>query len=287
MATTINWIPPSNQNVGSVLIYKATDSVAESLGSRTILTTIGAKSSGSWVTTYTDTGGNVDNLYRIQFWDGVGSSELSDVIGEQYDELLCSLEDVRRIARLQNKDVGSEEIYYAIKDSTEEVFYAAGNPIKQSAIYIDSSTGVEGQVYNFNGEWGPVYQIREVYFEDGNSSGRVSNTSYDIDFAHGDIKFTDAFIGSYQGQMVFVNWVPTTYHLLVKNMAALDLIESENVFIGPNNTPPYVEKLKRKIQEIKDTIRPRGLWTTRSENIETNYDVIAQPIDRTFLYFNH
>lgn len=287
MAITINWIPPTNQSVGSVLIYKATDSVAESLGSRSILTTIGAKSSGSWVTTYTDSGGTVDNLYRIQFWDGVGSSELSDVIGQQYDELLCSLEDVRRIARLQNKDVGSEEIYYAIKDSTEEVFFQAGNPIKQSAIYIDSSLGVAGQVYNFNGDWGPVYQIREVYYEDGNDSGRVSNTDYEIDFAHGDIKFTDAFIGSYQGQMVFVNWVPTTYHLLVKNMAALDLIESENVFVGPNNTPPYVEKLKRKIQEIKDTIRPRGLWTTRSENIETDYDVIAQPIDRTFLYFNH
>jgi hypothetical protein len=287
MGITINWLPPTNATVGSVLIYKATDTQAEALGSRTILTTIDAKSGGEWVTSYTDTGGNIDNLYRIQFWDGVGSSEFSDVVGEQFDELLCTFEDVRRIANLQNKDVGSEEIYYAIKDATDEAFFSAGDPIKQSVIYVDSLTGTAGEVYNFNGDWGPIYQAREVYINDGATSFIIKSTDYDIDYANGDVKFTDAFIGSYQGRNVYINWVPTTYHLLIKNVAALDLIEAQNVFVGRDVVPPYVDKLKRKVDELKETIRPKGLYSTKSENILTDYDVVGQHSDRTFLYFNH
>lgn len=286
MAVTINWVPPSNTNVGSVLIYRSANSLLESLGSRSIITTVAARSGSTWVTTYTDSGGTADNLYRIQFWDGVGSSNLSPAMGQEYSELLCSFDDVTRLAYLNNHDVGSEQIYYAIKDATDTVFYDMGDPIKKSLIFVDSFTGVSGQTYAFGADLAPVYQVREVFVDDVYTQ-IVPSTSYEIDYQNAYIKFTDEFIGSYQGKNVTVNWVPMVHHILIKNMAALNIVEGELLFSGTNVNSPFVQKLTRKIDEIKDAIRPKGLYSVKSSSILTDYDVIAQKIDRTSLYFNH
>jgi hypothetical protein len=287
MTVTIQWVPPTNPLVGSVLVYRATNSQLEALGSRTVINTIGAKTvTGSWVTSYTDSGGDSDSLYRVQFWDGVGSSSLSDIIGNEYSELLCNFEDVVRVAQLRNHDIGSEELYYAIKDATDTVFYNFGDPIKRSAIYIDSQPGLMGQTYAFAADMAPVYQIRELYV-DSVYPRLVSNQDYQVDYTNGYIKFNPSFLGSYQGRIVTVQWVPMTYHILIKHMAALALVEGELVFSGANTNSPYVQKLTRKIDEIKDVIRPKGLYSTKTDNILTDYDFVAQKIDRTSLYFNY
>lgn len=286
MSITINWVPPSNNSVGSVLVYRSNDSTSEQLGSRTIIATVAAKSGTTWVTSYTDASGTNDNFYRVQFWDGVGSSEISDPIGTEYNELLCSFDDVVRLAHIQNSDVGSEQLYYAIKDATDTVFYDMGDPIKKTIILLDSTTGVEGQVYSFGGDLGPVYQVREVYVDSGDTR-LVSNSDYQVDYTNGLIKFTDSFIGSWQGHSVILNWVPMTQHILIKNMAALDIIEGQLLFSGPNVQSPHVNKLTRKIAEIKDAIRPKGLFSTKSKDILTDYDTVAQKIDRTSIYFNY
>ena len=124
MAVTINWVEPQNSSVGSILIYRATDTKADSLGSRTIITTTGAKNVlGSWITSYTDSSGNTDSIYRIQFWDGVGNSPISDPIGQEYSEQLADYNDVLRLARLnRGYDIGSDIVYDAIRNATETVY---------------------------------------------------------------------------------------------------------------------------------------------------------------------
>ena len=285
MVITLNWVPPTNSSVGSVLIYRSANTIAESLGSHTIIATIDAKSGTNWVTSYSDASGTANNLYRVQFWDGVGSSNLSDVIGEEYSELLCDFDDVRRVAHLQNTDVGSEQLYYAIKDATDEVFYDAGDPIKTSVFYIQNDTGIDAQVYNFTGDLKPVYQVREVYV-DAEDTEIVNNVDYELDFTNGNIKFTNAFLGSYNGKNVYVNWVPMTYHILIKYLAARDIVEGNLIYSGADIESPFVGKLNRKIQEIRDVIRPKGIYSIKSDDIQTQYDYVGQKEDRTSLYFN-
>lgn len=286
MANVINWLSPNDNNVGSVLIYRAAGADEDRLGSRTIITTIGAKdAAGSWVGSYNDASGGVDSLYRVQFWDGTGSSELSDVLGPYFSELLCTFDDVRRLARIQHTDVGSEDIYYAIKDATDTVFYDVGDPVKQTVIFLDSETGVSGRVYDMTGDLGPIYQVREVW-RDIDEPQLVNNTDYQVDYAQGNIQFTNAFIGSWNSRYVTINWIPTTYHILIKNLAALELLEGEMVFNNTDVESPSVKRLKTTIERVKESIRPKGLYSIKSDNILSDYDVVGQVTDRSAIYFN-
>lgn len=288
MANTFTWVPPTNASVGSVLVYRATDTSADSLGSRSIIDTIGAKDgNGSWVVSYTDSNGTTDSLYRIRFWDGTGSSPMSDAIGAEYNELLATYDDVIRISRLNaHNDVGSAEVYDAIEDAGDMVFYEYGDPIKKTKFYLDNETGVAGQSYDFTGDHGPVYQVREVYV-DSVDRVIVPSTSYMIDYGQGTMRFTDAFLGSYQGKMVYVHWVPAIMNVLIKNMAAKELLEGELIMAGTQVESPYVEKLKNKIMKAQEYLRPKGLYSTKSFPESDGYEDIPQLTDRKSLYFNY
>ncbi|KKK41197.1 hypothetical protein LCGC14_2813760, partial [marine sediment metagenome] len=161
MVQKIEWIPPEDSDVGSVLIYRATTNVLDEAGTRTLLTTTAAKDgSGNWILSYTDTGGTADYVYRIQFWDGTGSSELSDPITSDYAELLASFEEVRRAGKINaNADLGSDEIYDAIMDASNLIYADYGDPIKKTVVYIDSSGSPR---YDITGDSRPIYQVRRA-----------------------------------------------------------------------------------------------------------------------------
>ncbi len=290
MTQTINWVPQTDPNIGSVLIYRADNTSADQLGSRTIINTIDAfDGNGSAVTTFTDATGTSINIYRIQFFDGVGSSTLSNAVGENVSEDLATFEDVARIARIQGTDIGSDIVFFAIQDASNEVFDVAGDPIKSSYLFIDQKTGFEGQTYNFNGHFGPVYQIREVLTGRlGNDLQILSNADYEIDFTQGNIKFTDEFIGSTndRGRDLVINWVPRTYNILVKNMAALNVVEGELIFTGADTESPNVERIRRAVDSAKEAIKPRGLFSIKTPSILLPYDVIGQSIRRKYLFFD-
>lgn len=70
-------------------------------------------------------------------------------------------------------------------------------------------------------------------------------------------------------------------------MAAKDLIEGELAFTGMNIDSPNVNRLQAKIDRVKETIRPQGVFSTNSDDIlNQEFDVIAQPIKRSRFYFN-
>jgi hypothetical protein len=289
MASIISWIEPTNSSVGSVLIYRATNTKLDSLGSRTLVTTIGAKDiNGSWVVSYNDSSGDNDSVYRIQFYDGVGSSSLSDSISQEYSEQLATFEDVLRLARLQRHyDLGSDVVYDAIRNASEEIYYKYGDPVKKTYFYLDTGTGVTGGVYDFTKDLGPVYQVREV-FVDTQYPDIVPNTSFQVDYGQGKIKFSDSFLGSYQGKYVYVHWVPSVVNLLVKNMAALELTEGELVLNGRDTSNPQTQRLREKIGELGSYLAPKGLFAPRLFNdLEEGYDFVEQKQERKHIYFNY
>jgi len=282
----IEWIPPEDSDVGSILIYRATSNVADEAGSRTNIDTIGAKDvNGNWVLSYTDSGGTADYVYRIQFWDGVGSSELSDPISVDYSELLATFEEVRRVAKISaNADLGSDEIYDAIKDASDIIYAEYGDPIKKTVVYVDSSGSPK---YDITGDSSPIYQVRRVTL--GTSTEElVPLGSYTINKRDGIINFTSGIYDDKRGEYVWVEWVPQVYNTLCKNLAALQLIEAAKIVDGNTIETPDAKRLNRVIGICEESLRPKYIT---SDIIETDglslgdgfghkADYVAQRIDR-------
>ena len=193
----LNWVPPSG-DVGSVLIYRAEDNISDSVGSRTILTTL-----DNDIITYTDSAsGSQYNVYRIQFWNGVGSSPMSNPVSPRTSEILAQIGEVKTLARISsNADVGSNEIYMSIKDASNWVFREYGDPIKKTAIVIDSDDSDESYCYDFTGDMGPVYQIRRMTV-DSPEEELVSGSSWIVDFNQGLVKFDSTFIDIHETEYV-------------------------------------------------------------------------------------
>ena len=286
MAVKIEWIPPEDSSVGSVLIYRAASNVADEVGSRTIIDTIGAKdANGNWVLSYTDIVGTEDYVYRIQFWDGTGSSELSDPITVDYSELLASFEEVRRAAKISaNSDIGSDEIYDAIKDASDLIYAEYGDPVKKTVVYIDSSGSPK---YDITGDSGPIYQVRRVTI--GNSTEElVPLGSYTINKRDGVITFTSGIYNDRQGEYVWVEWVPQIYNTFCKNLAALQLIEAAKIVDGNTIETPDAKRLNRIIEMCRESLRPKYITSDLVEEERMSLgdefghgaDYVAQRIDR-------
>lgn len=299
MAIKIQWVPPDNSSVGSVLIYRATDNIADSLGSRTILTTIGALSGANWVTSYTDGTGTNYSVYRIQFWDGVGSSDLSDPIQKYFSDLLANINEVKLTARLgPNADVGSDEVHAAIKDASNWIYREYGKPIKKTAILLETDDTDETYTYDFTGDLGPVYQIEEITV--GNASEYpVSGSSFSTEFRKGYIQFGSAFVSAHAGELVRIVWVPQIINDMVKTKAAMDLVEMGMITDGRDVTNPRFTKLERQLKEIQDSMKPRAVYSARQvftgdeiidsepSHVSTWADYIGQKINRRTLRFNN
>lgn len=266
MAQTIYWSPPTNANTGSVLVYRATDNIADYNGSRTLIDTIAAKSGTTWVTYYTDTSGTVDNYYRIQFYDDVGSSELSDPISGEYSELLASFDDVAKVLRLtSNSDLGSDEVYAAIQDATNQIYNEYGDPIRNTytTIGAPSSNSYPGSdTYSFTGTRQPVYQLREmlVGITDMNL---VSGSSYTLNKNEGWVKFTSAFLTAQDGNNCVFHWVPQIYNDLCKNLAALQLIETARILETGKITTPEADRINKRIEGLRKSLTPNGIYAPK------------------------
>jgi len=269
MASLIRWVPPTNSSVGSVLIYRAVDNIADHAGTRSIIATIDAKDANSnWVVSYTDSTGTMDYYYRVQFWDGVGSSQLSDPVSGEYSPLLCSFEDVRRVMRMSalNNDIGSEEIFYAIKDATDEIYTEYGNPVKKTVTMIrdPGHNYYPGSLtYDFTGNHVPVYQINDMTVGTGGDY-QVSGSSYTTNLDRGEVVFTADFVSSTSGTELEIEWIPKIYNMLCKNMAALSLIETSIIINGEDITTPTAKRMFNAVTRYKETLRPKGCFGHRS-----------------------
>lgn len=290
---TLNWVPATN-DVGSVLIYRATDNLNDNVGSRVIIGSVGGT-----INTYTDTtSGSRFNIYRVQFWNGTGSSPLSDPVTPQMSDILSQIEEVKLTAKIgPNSDLGSDEIYEAIKDATNWIFREYGDPIKKTAIYIDNTDTDESYTYNFTGDKGPVYQIRSVTISDVEEE-MVSGSSWKADYKDGLICFDSVLTGSYQNEVVRIEWVPQIFNDLVKIKTALDLTEAGMIIDGTDVINARVTKFTRQIEELRNAIKPKGIWAPRHitdntvidespTNVSSWADIIGQKYDRRTLRFDN
>lgn len=256
MTQTIKWVKNFQTNVGSVLIYRATSKT----GTYSLLTTIGAKDgSGNWVGSYNDSGGNVDSWYKIQTWDGTGSSALSDPISGEFWYMLSEIDDVKDVLRLTSlANVSDSEIYNAIVDADDEIYGEYGDPIEKTYSYFYSGS----YTYDITGDRTPIYRVDRVEFENAGGVGeRMETGSYSVDTRDGYVTFTDtAVVETNNGRRVEFEFVPKLFHSLSKFKAALDIAESNLITDGENSRNPDINRLQKKIDRIHEQLKPQGLY---------------------------
>ncbi|MDP2692273.1 MAG: hypothetical protein Q8O88_01375 [bacterium] len=254
----LDWIPATS-DVGSVLIYRATDNILDALGSRSIIATVASN-----INTYTDTAsGSVFNVYRVQFFNTNGSGPISDPINPVVSDILAQIGEVKLASKISaNSDIGSDEVYDIIKDASNWVYREYGDPIKKTVIYIDPDSSDESYVFDFTGNMGPVYQVRYITVGVGEEF-LVSGSSFTVDYRNGQIQLASAFTSAHTGEWLRIEWVPQVMNDLVKYKAALDLTESGMIIDGEDVRNTRMEKLRRNVDEIKDAIRPRGIYAPK------------------------
>lgn len=258
MSQIIKWVRDFEADVGSILVYRSSTGRS---GTYSILATVGAKDgSGDWIGSYVDAGGSADFWYKIQTWNGVGSSEFSDPISGEYWYLLAEIDDVKDELRLTSlNDISDSEVYMAINDADDWIYTQYGDPIKKTYTYFYSGS----YTYRFNDDRSPVYKIDRVEFENGNGVSELIETgSYTINLKDSEITFISSVVENNSGRRIDFEFIPRGYHLLCKFKAALDIAEANLITDGDKAAAATVRRLEKKFNQMVDALKPSGAYAS-------------------------
>jgi len=239
----VNWMSPV-ETVGSVLIYRSNNNGS----TYSILTTIAGSSK-----TYDDTSGSgsLSSLYKIQFYNSTGSSQFSDDVSYYKRYHLCNLEDIKKAGAISNinGDLGSEELYDSLVNTTEQIDFTYGYPLRKT--YTDIVTG--SYTYMFNKGRESCYKIDKIMIDVYD----FPLGSFTFDFKKSYVTFVNTSdVDTYVGKQIRFEFVPYDFHILAKNLAALELIENTMVVDGKSFQTPQARKLSRVVEELKDNLKP-------------------------------
>ncbi len=233
----------SNPNItsGSILIYR---SDTGKFGTYSVIATDNLTDN-----VYSDTAGSEDSFYKIQIWDGIGSSPFSASASIERFPYLCTDLEVRKVLKLSanQDDIGSEEIEDSILDAQDEIYGEFGKPIQRTYTLLSSSVGSE---YFTKENREPIYRLDRVEF----AGSRLTTGSYTVDLSSGIVTFQNTFISSEANEVVQFEWTPKVFNLLAKNMAARDLLDDFTIKDGEDITNPKLAKIEMRIKRYRDNI---------------------------------
>ena len=184
---------------------------------------------------------------------------------------------------------GSAVVTEAIDEAEEEVFEDFGDQIRKSTFFLDS-TQVE---YEFKIDRRKTFRIDRVWVRlDDNSirvytEGDTASESTQV-FTHNTDRNTITFhsdtVSTYDARRVEVHHVPNIFHQLVRNKAALHLLDSDSLTNSEENTPTLGTRIFQRIQRLEKSLTPTA--AVGSED-EINYDptfgeVVPQRRFRTY-----
>lgn len=254
----LNWLPPVVDNpvgstVGSVLIYR---SISRE-GTYSVWTTIDSVDvNGSQLATYPAETIGSDYYYKIQFYDGIGSSGLSNIVTKDYWELLADFEPVKRLAQISpNSDIGSIEIFEAIENATYDIYTDYGRPTVVREMRLETGS----YEYNFTGDRVPIYKVDRVGV--GTSIIEVIPVgSYTVDYVRGYLTLDSTYLDANTGQFMKVEYVPQLINQLAEVMAALNILESSTILSGEDTRNTLVEKLEKRRDRYTESLKPKGCY---------------------------
>lgn len=192
---------------------------------------------------------------------------------------LCTRTDTLRIAygRDSGLDISGSIVDQAIEDATDEVFTNYGES-RKNTFYVDS-THID---YEFRPVNVKTYRLEKVTVLDVDTNKRttLSSTDYTLDLQTNKLTLTTLNATKWSGSYFEVDWVPLEWHLLAKNKAALNILDTDASQINPgenNAETPRVSRIAKRISRLEGSLMPVSCQGS-VENL--NYDV------RTYDYIN-
>lgn len=233
------WDNPDS-DIGSVLLYRADDG---KYGTYSIVSTVGTGSN-----IYTDTAGSEDSWYKLQFWDGTGSSPYSDVISLTKGGYLCTDSDVRGVLKLSaNQDeIGSDEIETAILDSQNDLYTEFGKPLRKTHTVVSDL----GSKYWLKENREPIYRLDRLEV----AGSEINVGSYEVNVNDGTVILNSTFNDAEYGEIMEFEFVPVIYNLLCKNMAAKQLLDDFTIIDGEETKNPKIKELDTRIKNYRNKI---------------------------------
>ena len=188
---------------------------------------------------------------------------------------LATSAQVLSTANMQNATEagGSDVVTAAIEEAEEEVAEDYGDPVKKTWFHLDSNQ----TKYEFRTDRRLIYRIDRVWLRnDDNSiteytSGTASESSkeFTLDTDENSITFASSTVQTHDGKIVEVHYVPQIIHKLVRNKAALYLLDQGTTTNGEDNTPTLATRIFQRIQRLEKSMMPT---TAVGSEDEINYD---------------
>jgi len=197
---------------------------------------------------------------------------------------LCTRADVLQIAfgraDTSSLDYTGSDVDEAIIDATNEAF-GRYFPSKQSQFFIES----DQTEYEFRPDNSETYLIKQLVIHDIDNADTgmsyQSSSNYTADLNSNKLTFTAAQVAEWANRYCYVDFIPIQWHDLVKNKAALNLLDGDAALMQPGDGTidnPRVTRIAKRIGRIEADLKPFEVQGDR-ENI--NYE--PRTVDRPYI----
>ena len=172
-------------------------------------------------------------------------------------------------------DYSGSDCDTAITDSESEIFSDYGYALRKK-VYVQSSR----TQYEFRPTRAQTFSIERVFVNSPNininnaiNRNLVNSSSYTASLSQNKITISSALASQWHGSYLEVDFYPQEWHLLVKNKAALNILDGDMAQMNPGEggtDNPRVSRIAKRISRIQGMLQPM-IAVGSFENI--NYDV--------------
>jgi len=290
MAVKLEWQEPTNQNVLTLEISRATTK----FGSYSIIeATLNATSDGdaksssnTWVTSYIDSSGTKDHWYKIRFYDDVESlfSDYSEPVTGQQEIKLCSVDEVKKVINTVGRFT-DDEIFDAIIEVEEEIYVETGTPISSMWSNIGKNrAGVIQDTYYVGEE--NIHRIDRVFYGTTTKYEYFLDDGYKTNLPYGMVRLLSVASGGPELNTqcdIEIRYVPKIYNRIAIYRVAKFLLEQVDYAID-GKTSKKLEVIEKRLKNLERILNERVAFMLSSayKNYDPIYGVNRKKITQDF-----
>ena len=169
--------------------------------------------------------------------------------------------EVVRTLRVQTVDEagGSDLVDDAIQYAEDLISEDFGDPMERSRFSLNSNN----TIYEIRNDNKKIFRINTVLIRKNDNDRRVYTgtttaselgLTYVFDNEFNTITFASETISAWNGRIVEVTYVPSSYYNLVKTHAALYLLETSNIVNGQEEAPTQLISLRHRVKILSEAM---------------------------------
>ncbi len=220
MAKKIFWETPDDNSITRVEISKSDSQYGSYVVASTLIV-----SSTAWTTNYTDSTGLRTDWYKIRFSDGTNYTDYSEPVTSESNNLLCSIDDVKAVIDTVGRFT-DDEVYDAIKETTEIIYMECGTPLAGIVSGIGKIDNTVQDLYYVGEE--NIYKVDRVFYGTTTKTELFLDDKFQVNELYGMVKLITT--GTYAITLdttcdVEIRYVPKIFNKLCSYRTAQSLLE--------------------------------------------------------------